>query len=74
MDKIYYACFRINVRRSTYLLLAIYCRKHFNERVSIAKVRQLRNKIKNELRHTGFVAPEPAHTRGKEGEDHYAKT
>ena len=58
----------------TYLLLAIYCHKHFNERVSIARVRQLRNQIKNELRHTGFMAPEPAHARAKTGEDPHAKT
>ena len=34
----------------TYLLLAIYCRKHFNEKVSIRRVRQLRTQIENELR------------------------
>jgi hypothetical protein len=37
----------------TYLLLAIYCHRQFNERVSIKRVRQLRIKIQNELR-TGF--------------------
>jgi IS4 transposase len=58
----------------TYLLLAIYCHKHFNERVSIARVRQLRNQIKNELRHAGFIAPETAHVREKPGEDLHAKT
>jgi hypothetical protein len=58
----------------TYLLLAIYCHKHFNERVSIARVRQLRNQIKNELRYTRFIAPESAHAQVKSGEDPYAKT
>ena len=33
----------------TYLLLAIYCHKHFQEKVSIHRVRQLRTQIKNEL-------------------------
>jgi hypothetical protein len=58
----------------TYLLLAIYCHKHFNERVSIARVRQLRNQIKNELRHAGVMAPEPDVVRGKTGEGLHAKT
>lgn len=34
----------------TYLLLAIYCHEQYNERVSIQRVRQLRNKILNETR------------------------
>lgn len=34
----------------TYLLLAIYCHEQYNERVSIQRVRQLRNKIFNETR------------------------
>jgi hypothetical protein len=58
----------------TYLLLAIYCHKHFNERVSVARVRQLRNKIKNELHNTGFMVSEPINIQGKPGEDPYAKT
>jgi len=33
----------------TYLLLAIYCRKQFNEKVSIKRVRQLRTAILNDL-------------------------
>ncbi len=37
----------------TYLLLAIYCHRQYNERVSIKRVRQLRIQIQNELR-TGF--------------------
>jgi hypothetical protein len=42
----------------TYLLLAIYCHRQFNERVSIQRVRQLRITIQNELR-TGFYAKPP---------------
>jgi hypothetical protein len=34
----------------TYLLLAIYCHKHYREKVSIKRVRELRIKIQNELR------------------------
>jgi len=34
----------------TYLLLAIYCHEHHNEKVSIKRVRQLRTQIQNELR------------------------
>ena len=41
----------------TYLLLAIYCHHHFNERVSIKRVRQLRIKIQNELRACVFYKP-----------------
>jgi len=37
----------------TYLLLAIYCHRQYNERVSIKRVRQLRIHIQNELR-AGF--------------------
>nr|WP_232508134.1 IS4 family transposase [Desulfobacula toluolica] len=33
----------------TYLLMAIYCHKEFNEKISIKRVRQLRTKILNEL-------------------------
>lgn len=34
----------------SYLLMAIYCHEEFNETVSIKRIRQLRNKIQNELR------------------------
>ncbi len=34
----------------TYLLLAIYCHNHFQEKVSVRRVRQLRTQIENELR------------------------
>ena len=41
----------------TYLLLAIYCHRQFNERVSIERVRQLRIKIQNDLRTGVFDKP-----------------
>ena len=41
----------------TYLLLAIYCHREFNERVSIKRVRQLRIKIQNELRSGMYEKP-----------------
>lgn len=41
----------------TYLLLAIYCHRQFNERVSIKRVRQLRITIQNELRGGIFDKP-----------------
>jgi len=34
----------------TYLLLAIYCQKHYGERVTIKRFRELRIKIQNDLR------------------------
>lgn len=37
----------------TYMLLAIYCHEHHAEKVSIRRVRELRNKIKNETRDVG---------------------
>ena len=40
----------------TYLLLAIYCREQYNEKVSINRVRQLRIQIQNELREDGDKA------------------
>ena len=36
----------------TYLLLAIYCHEEHGERVTIKRVRELRNKILNETRNT----------------------
>jgi len=42
----------------TYLLLAIYCREHFNEKVSIKRVRELRIKIQNETRNLQNKFPE----------------
>jgi len=40
----------------TYLLIAIYCHKNFNEKVSIKRVRELRIKIKNEVYNINFSA------------------
>lgn len=34
----------------SYLLMSIYCHENFNEKVSIRRIRQLRNDIQNELR------------------------
>jgi hypothetical protein len=42
----------------TYLLLAIYCHKHFQERVSIKRVRELRINIQNEARILDNYPPE----------------
>ena len=33
----------------TYLLMAIYCRKHFNQNVSVSNIRLIRMKIQNKL-------------------------
>jgi len=43
----------------TYLLLAIYCHKHFQERVTINRVRELRINIQNEARILDNSPPEP---------------
>lgn len=49
----------------TYLLLAIYCHNEFNEKVSIKRVRQLRNNIKNATlftsnsQHCNSLQPKP---------------
>jgi len=43
----------------TYLLLAIYCHKHFQERVSINRVRELRINIQNEARILDTYSSEP---------------
>ena len=43
----------------TYLLLAIYCHKHFQERVSIKRVRALRINIQNEARILNNYPHEP---------------
>jgi len=42
----------------TYLLLAIYCHNHFQERVSINRVRELRINIQNEARLMNLYPPE----------------
>ena len=43
----------------TYLLLAIYCHKHFQEKVSINRVRELRISIQNEARILDNYPPDP---------------
>jgi hypothetical protein len=47
----------------TYLLLAIYCHKHFQERVSINRVRELRINIQNEARILDNYPPDPRRHR-----------
>jgi hypothetical protein len=57
----------------TYLLLAIYCRKHHQEKVSLKRVRELRIKIQNEARalaphfprYDALNEPKPASTYAK---------
>jgi len=48
----------------TYLLLAIYCREEYGEKVNIRRVRQLRNMIQNETRQL-----EPTDLKNLEGQD-----
>ncbi len=57
----------------TYLLLAIYCHRKFNERVSIKRVRQLRITIQNELR-TDFFDKPPDSNFKDQAQYVYAKT
>jgi len=38
----------------TYLLMAIYCRRHYNESVSVLRLRQIRIAIRNELRESSY--------------------
>ena len=53
----------------TYLLMAIYCRNEYNEKVSIKRVRQLRTKILNEL----FSSQEnPRRSEGKNVKEQFA--
>jgi hypothetical protein len=47
----------------TYLLLAIYCHKHFQEKVSISRVRQLRINIQNESRMMNHHPPDLLHQK-----------
>jgi hypothetical protein len=47
----------------TYLLLAIYCHKHFQERVSINRVRELRLNVQNEARILNNYPPNPQQQR-----------
>ena len=50
----------------TYLLLAIYCHRQFNERVSIKRVRQLRIRIKNEIRAGVFAGTSDSNLKEQE--------
>jgi len=58
----------------TYLLLAIYCHRQFNEGVSIKRVRQLRIKIQNELRSSSFHVPKDQIVKEQRGNPVTAKT
>ena len=58
----------------TYLLLAIYCHRQFNERVSIKRVRQLRIKIQNELRAGMYEKPPDSNFKEQQLREVNAKT
>ena len=58
----------------TYLLLAIYCHRQFNERVSIKRVRQLRITIQNELRAGIFDKPPDSNFKEQQLQQVDAKT
>ncbi len=62
----------------TYLLIAIYCRNNFNEKVSIKRVRELRIKIKNESSNFDFFAygagKDQSNTKKQKKDFAYAKT
>lgn len=58
----------------TYLLLAIYCHKHYQEKVSIKRVRELRIKIQNELRHSEHRDQPPSVFSEQRSEVLYANT
>ena len=52
----------------TYLLLAIYCHNHYQEKVSIKRVRELRIRIQNELRDSKQKAPIPSDFKEQGGD------
>jgi hypothetical protein len=58
----------------TYLLLAIYCHKHYREKVSIKRVRELRIKIQNEVRHAEERYPMASDFTEQGSDVLYAKT
>jgi hypothetical protein len=63
----------------TYLLLAIYCHRHYREKVSIQRVRELRIKIQNETRNLGALATDNEKWQNPKQHnpmryEHYAKT
>jgi hypothetical protein len=51
----------------TYLLLAIYCNEEYGEKVSIKRVRELRNQIRNEVAKLGEDGSEQQHSDMHEG-------
>ena len=58
----------------TYLLIAIYCRNNFNEKVSIKRVRELRIKIKNEAGCLNFDTLTQSNFKEQRKNHDYAKT
>ena len=59
----------------TYLLLAIYCHEHYNEKVSIKRVRELRIMIDNEVHDSEKVPPDDVFCYQQHfGTESYAKT
>ena len=61
----------------TYLLMAIYCREHFDEKVSIKRVRELRITILNELfngQDSSSATMDGNNTGKKQGKPYHAKT
>jgi hypothetical protein len=58
----------------TYLLIAIYCRNNFNEKVSIKRVRELRIKIKNEAGGFNFDTLTQSDFKEQRKNHDYAKT
>jgi hypothetical protein len=58
----------------TYLLLAIYCHEHHNEKVSIKRVRQLRMQIQNELRSAPSTTKNMYNFKEPNARNLYAKT
>jgi Transposase DDE domain. len=58
----------------TYILLAIYCHEEYGEKVSIVRVRELRNKIRNEAMLPEDEQPGPVSDNFVSTEKVYAKT
>ncbi|MGW8209650.1 MAG: IS4 family transposase [Syntrophobacteria bacterium] len=58
----------------TYLLLAIYCHEHYQEKVSIKRVRELRIKIQNELRDSEHKYSMASDSTEQRSDVLYAKT
>jgi hypothetical protein len=58
----------------TYLLLAIYCREHHNEKVSIQRVRELRIRIQNEVPNPHSNVDHSKNVKQQQGKQLYANT